>query len=273
MAEVIGYLPSILYHYTSISNLALILNSRKIRFSSLDRVDDLLEGQTADMGMLGQYVFVSCWTDLAEESIPFWNMYTPNMTGVRIALPSCPFTKYPWIGDPARGVEFGPGTTGWIPEQEIHGDGYLVFSMSGPERVEYTDNTTQIAPQVFRENGDVTSVGFGRLGRYKRSEWRFQSEWRYRILASPVPPPPITSYNDPSYMDNFIAASKQWLINHRSLPFDNFLIQVSDEAFAQMQVVLGPKHTAGDRAIVEALLNTYNPNAQLADSMLCGKIK
>lgn len=46
------------------------------------------------MGKFGKYVNVSCWTDDTEESIPLWNLYTPNMKGVRIGLPKFPFRKY-----------------------------------------------------------------------------------------------------------------------------------------------------------------------------------
>lgn len=83
-----------LYHYTSIETLALILKNKTIRFSSLSRVDDVEEEATADYGNLGRFTFVSCWTNDLEESIPLWNLYTPNMTGVRIIASSVQAPRY-----------------------------------------------------------------------------------------------------------------------------------------------------------------------------------
>src|ERR1035437_2087423 len=88
-------IPEFLYHYTSIESLAMILSTKKIKFNSLINVDDLIEGQCKEYQDIGQYYFVSSWTDLEEESLPFWNMYTPNMKGVRIKMPSDLFNEYP----------------------------------------------------------------------------------------------------------------------------------------------------------------------------------
>ena len=86
--------PNVLYHYTSISTLAHILESKKIRFNRLDRVDDIEEGKAIDVNNISSFIYVSCWTNKKYESIPLWNMYTPNMKGVRIELPSFPFVFY-----------------------------------------------------------------------------------------------------------------------------------------------------------------------------------
>lgn len=83
-----------LYHYTSLETLALILRNKTICFNNLLYVDDLDEAETEDMGKFGKFVYASCWTEDSEESIPLWNLYTPNMHGVRIRMPEFPFKKY-----------------------------------------------------------------------------------------------------------------------------------------------------------------------------------
>ena len=83
-----------LYHYTSLETLALILSNKTICFNNLLNVDDIEEAETQDMGNFGRFLYVSCWTDDEKESIPLWNLYTPNMHGVRIKLPKFPFKKY-----------------------------------------------------------------------------------------------------------------------------------------------------------------------------------
>lgn len=80
-----------LYHYTNIETLALILKNRTIRFNFLDKVDDLQEQQTADVKNIGQFCYVSSWTDDSNESIPMWNMYASLNLGVRIKLCKNPF--------------------------------------------------------------------------------------------------------------------------------------------------------------------------------------
>lgn len=75
-----------LYHYTNIETLALILKNRTIRFNSLDKMDDLQEQQTADIENIGQFCYISSWTEDDTESIPMWNMYASLDLGVRIKL-------------------------------------------------------------------------------------------------------------------------------------------------------------------------------------------
>lgn len=62
-------------HYTSINTLALILKNRKLRFSRIDKVDDLTESWHLPH-QFPSYYFVSCWTKDQKENIDLWNMYT-----------------------------------------------------------------------------------------------------------------------------------------------------------------------------------------------------
>ena len=77
----------IIHHYTNLEALAMILSTRKLKFSRLDCVDDLEEGEIESDGLrLGKYVYVSCWTENEEESIPLWKMYGGYGVGVRISI-------------------------------------------------------------------------------------------------------------------------------------------------------------------------------------------
>lgn len=86
--------PPYLYHYSSIETLALILKNKTIRFNRLDLVDDPEECETKDFGKIGRFFFVSCWMSDEEESIPMWKMYSNDLKGVRVKLPTFPFKKY-----------------------------------------------------------------------------------------------------------------------------------------------------------------------------------
>lgn len=86
--------PAVLYHYTSLDTLAMILHNRTIRFSRLDKVDDPQEQRSADSQNLGKMKLVSCWTSSDEESIPMWREYAGAECGVRIQMKSYPFKQY-----------------------------------------------------------------------------------------------------------------------------------------------------------------------------------
>ena len=83
-----------LYHYTSIETLALILSNRTFRLNSLDQMDDLQEKETSDIKNIGQFCYISSWTDDETESIPMWKMYSSLDSGVRIKLKANPFKLF-----------------------------------------------------------------------------------------------------------------------------------------------------------------------------------
>lgn len=82
------------YHYTTLGNLVLILESRTIRFKPLDTMDDLQESMSKGIVNAGQFIFVSSWINMEVENIPMWNMDADLKSGVRIALPVNPFEEH-----------------------------------------------------------------------------------------------------------------------------------------------------------------------------------
>ena len=109
--------PQVLYHYTSLDTLALILTNKSICFNTLLNVDDIDEAETSDLGQFGKYVYVSCWTDEAAESIAMWQLYTPNMHGVRIQLPVYPFKKHHYK---AGELHFKEDTSSYINIEKLY---------------------------------------------------------------------------------------------------------------------------------------------------------
>jgi hypothetical protein len=245
-----------LYHYTKIENLALILQNRNIRFSSLNTVNDLTEGETSDHGSLGHFVFVSCWTATSEEHIPMWNMYTPNMAGVRIKLPADPFQRY--------GKDI-------VPVEEVFNQKYSVEPRSFDlHEIIYTKDKSLLKPQfIEKHNPKEVSFNLNAIGRYKPEVWRFEAEQRYILWIFPKN---IFDFGNESYSDTkFSGATKN--LGKKQIPFDQYFLKIRDEAFERMEIVLGPKHSDGDIAIVKALISTYNPKANFKPSELTGKIR
>ena len=245
-----------LYHYTSIENLALILKSKKIRFKALDTVDDLNEGIAADVDEYGQFVFVSCWTDKKKESIPIWNMYAKDMSGVRIALPKYPFNHYSFDDLPKeimRDIPFTGSTifngigfdNGHIFSQGEH---YLI-------KIKYSDDTELLKPKVVdASNENHRTIWSSRVGVYKNTFWKFQSEVRYRLIVYPAfgfKPKSDNKYDNPYKMN----------LSYLDIP-------IRDNAFKEMKILLGPKQSEAHRIIIETLIAKYNPNAEVKTSNL-----
>lgn len=256
--------PQYLYHYTNIESLALILKNKTIRFSRLDFVDDLEEVETADMGKAGRFCFVSCWTEDEEESIPFWHMYTKDMKGVRIKLPSDPFVEYNVEGKYVT-KSF---TSNFTYEQIFRKDG-TINSVWGDllTKVIYTDDENLIKPKISYKSSEVQSLILKNIGKYKRSNWSFQKEWRYKIFISPV------TLEEMQMNEQYFKLIDERFKNEYNLDEDQYLLNIDSSKFEQMEITLGPNTSYGDRIIVEALVNKFNPNAKIYDSKLKNKIK
>ena len=268
-----------LYHYTSIETLALILKYHTIRFNSLEKMDDLQEQQTADIKNIGQFCYISSWTDDSTESIPMWNMYASLNLGVRIKLRKNPFKVYDntaetlskvtnaQVTDNSSGKPFQ--TT--IPLAEMFSKGFISIQAVNNQllsKVEYTDDTEKLYPRILKEEGEGFSLALGKLGKYKHLHWAFQREWRYILNILPL------DLNQPvkkSMIDSQIMANKIKLGIEKQ-PFPHYDMVISDEAFEAMEITLSPRISGGSRIIVQTLLEKYNPSATLSESSLVGLI-
>lgn len=246
-----------------------------MRLARLDTVDDLLESRSADPVNYGQYIFVTCWTDIEEESIPFWHMYTPKLRGVRIKMPLAMFNGY-HIPDKPEIRLTTDGYDNWaLPFERMYGKDYMAMLEVANNfyKIEYTDDTSFTQRQLYTETLEgPRKVALGMLGRHKSSQWSFQSEWRFRIIVIPGTSPTPGMSDDPIALDRFLSSSAQF-ITGTPLSFDGFYLPIRNEAFTRMEVMLGPKHSSGDRVLVEALLETYNPSAKLSVSALKGAVQ
>lgn len=60
-----------LYHYTTISNLALILKNRTLRLNSLNRVEDLQEAKSLEMMRFQKSIILG----QAEQPFPYIDLH------------------------------------------------------------------------------------------------------------------------------------------------------------------------------------------------------
>lgn len=259
--------PEFLYHYTSLNSLALIVNDRTICFNNLLNVDDSEEAETSDMGLFGKYINVSCWTDEERESIAMWSLYTPDMHGVRIKLPVFPFRKYHYN----KGEYYlKEDVNSYIDMAGLKtfGKGSITLDHPKLRQVQYVDEENLIYPVVRTKGsaetarhfylartmkdavGAEVTYSFKELGIYKRSDWKFQKEWRYIIHSSPMEldeMEPMTFQKQQEYIRR-IENVKQ------PAPYNRILLQIDDLAYKQMKILFGPKMSRQEKILAISLL-------------------
>ena len=268
-----------IYHYTSINTLALILESRKIRFNRLDRVDDMRESQTAAGIEFGKYFFVSCWTKSAKEHVPLWHMYTPKMKGVRIGLPDMPFQMMPLNAPPAWNTQQRGEILSLLSFEEMFRDTYCILPVfltpdmfAGPVSYvpdiadSYRNNVELI---VGSDNhGNLIIKNMPLLPRTKDDYWAFQDEYRFVLLIVPSIPVPPTGVGSPEFVGEFPSHVLSSFIQGADPGIEYYDLTLSQDALNSIEVTLGPRTDRSDRLVVEALLEKFTSSGKVSNSAL-----
>ncbi|MBQ9948092.1 MAG: hypothetical protein IJO91_06875 [Oscillospiraceae bacterium] len=265
--------PEYLYHYTNVESLALILKNRTIRFRSLDQMDDLQEQQTADLKNIGRFCFISSWTDSADESIPMWNMYASLNAGVRIKLCTNPFVGQDITRELSDRLVFGGGYIGcysYIPFETMIEQGFLAKQAAKGDmlrKVEYTNDKNLLYPRIRSTEDEGKHLYMGKLGVYKNTHWAFQNEWRYIFTTIPIKSAPIKT-------EELLATWDEMAYDRDNAnpPFTYYDMTIHEEAFADMEITLSPKISAGNREIVSLLKKCYNKKVRIVESDLINLI-
>lgn len=269
-----------LYRYTSLESLALILKSRQIRLNPLDKMDDLQEQKTADVENLGKFVFISSWTEESDESIPMWRMYTDPRAGVRIKIRKNPFV---WHGTKGSDIVEKIGLhavdmkslNGKLPTfldmSELMDKGYYSVQAFGGkilEQVTYTNEIEKLEPVISHIEGNKMTLELNKLGRHKNTYWSFQKEWRYIMTFIP-----FDFKSDVGTMElKFNLTANKLLHGIETPPFRFYNLDIASEAFEEMEITCSPQMSAGNKILLDALVEKYNPHAAVCESGLLGKL-
>lgn len=250
---------NLLYHYCSVETLELIMKNKTFRFSSLGVVDDMEESMTSDYEDIGKICFVSCWTDLEQESVEMWRTYTGGVNGVRIGLPKNFFIKglnEKEILDLSR---------------EIMGKNDVIISPPyHPELIPitYTQDDYLINLSVVKIDNDVCkncgnstsnfTLDTKYLGRFKRNYWSGQSEWRYRLIALPQ------EYYRNNHSGKYLKGSPEKMVELMKsdlikMSFNNDYINFpfNENVFEEMEILLSPLNTEEENDAVKNIIENY----------------
>lgn len=133
-------------------------------------------------------------------------------------------------------------------------------------KVEYTDDKNLLYPQLLQTNGTAFTIALGELGKYKNLHWSFQNEWRYTLLFFPLNLNQSLEHlpNAAQIMGNKIRLGLE------KQPFPYYDMTIDDSAYQDMEITLSPRISLGNRLIVDALREKYNPSASVNESSLLG---
>lgn len=275
---------TIIHHYTDINTLALILKNKCVRFNRLDQVDDMSEAQATNKFNLAQYLFVSCWTDAAEESIPQWHIYSNKMTGVRISLPKDIF-NYQALQAPASWKTITQGTLySPIPFNKMFTDEYFITpnfldKKQFERKVEYVDNVSEYykdAVTINTKRDGKTELRINNvfdLARYKRKVWSFQSELRFLLFILPSIPIPEKGMSDPNFLERLPNHVLNCLVNNIPPKITFFDVEINPDVLDNIIVTMGPHTEESDRILIEPMLKIYTKNGTCKESKLKGTIR
>lgn len=264
-----------IYHYTSIESLALILKNKTIRFSRLDKVDDIeescyLSGPTKTN--IGQYIFVSCWTREQKESLPMWKMYT-DYKGVRIGLDEDLFI--------VRDETYGVNRKFFVLPDQVK-DCELTLSQNEAklQEVHYVENVEQEINKLIEvDSKNKTIIHFRNAGIYKRKDWEFQKEYRFKIVVTPIANEKVKIGLNGNFLFNFWKAYMENQCNNieymiKNMPIKETYIDIpfNPNILKTMEITLGPRISKGGKEIVEELLDKYK-DIKVYNSIFHGKIR
>lgn len=123
-------------------------------------------------------------------------------------------------------------------------------------KVEYTENESLLKPIVGSQTESGYKIVLDAIGKYKRECWAFQKEYRYKITTAPWRADEILNVKS---IEDHIALFNR-ILDKNSEQFRNeIFLELADDAFDGMEILLGPKTSDAERIIVEALLHKYCP--------------
>lgn len=268
-----------LHQYTNVDALKSILTNKTIRLRPLSTMDDMEEAISADSRGMGDFVFVSSWSEVSEEMIPMWYMYGDRFKGVRIGLPENPFMKYVYTPDQqrAKGLFNVDGNLEtYVSIEDIVNAEYCVHPYYREYmllKIQYTDDQELLHPSLWNENRDQIGFSYGKLGLYKNTYWAFQKEYRYRINIMP-----FSLYEMNMLMNarnNSLILNKMRAISDGNVTcrFDHYDLHIAPEMMGRMEIITGPLMSEDVKDEVIQLAKSISDQILVVDSSLTGKIR
>lgn len=241
-----------IYHYTTLDTLYKILDSKALKFSRNDRLNDMLEhSRSVDAGF---NYYVSCFTHDGKESIPLWFMYAQKM-GVRISINSKDiFTNRVCFYDGEKKKYFSYEVRGSDGDKPIYENVYEIdgktITISKPHGtlVTYDDEMLLLSHTQKFGGGSYhfSTTNVYQLSAIKGSAWEYEHETRYFLTT-----------------------------NSNCSSIESVFIELEDSVFNEFQIVFSPFYTKAECDKLQNDLRSKYPNVKFdfPVSSLHGKIQ
>ena len=245
-----------LYHYTTIENLALILKNKTIKFNNLSKIKSN-NNANIESSLYDKFCFISSWTKERFETMELWNMYT-DKKGVRIKLPTDPFKMYLYDGGSAK-----MNSNINISEYFKNIKNYQMASLKTINAVDlgYVKGASKMFPKIEVMDKNTFMNYSNKIGLYKEDIYSNEKECVYRMFIYPW-----MLEESKKVMSNSDEIKNRF--NNIVLPFNERFLNLDENKFKDMEIVLGPECGEGEKTIVELLVSKYNPSAVIRESAL-----
>lgn len=218
------------------------------------------------------YTFVSCWTKSDKENLALWNMYT-RYKGVRIGIDEMPFKTYR-VNDKFVSL---------LPNPMSFGPDYMISSFTNEAKlydiVYVEDPQEEIKKLIMPAGKDGIVVSTTQVGTFKRKEWEFQQESRFKINVYPVNVEGAINENTNkkdlkpyNILMSIFETLGPSIATNKPINTTYIDLDIDPLKLANAEIMLGPLTSEADRIIVEALLSQLS-NAKVVDSVFKGKLR
>ena len=247
-----------IYHYTTLETLALILKNKMLRFNTVKNMNDPEEAVTNDFKeALQDYVFISCWTQNSEESIPMWKMYADSAHGVRLESDTN-FIHFDGNETNINGMNIVVQNVQkssdclekarfiLLRQRNDNGDcHYHKVRYSNAERF-FIEDISRNGIEQFKYNATIAFAT-------KNTHWEFEEEVRFILLGSYC--------EDEKMSDNW-----QYFYNRivKKKPFsaNSVYLKLEDEFFENLKISAAPLMSDGEKILLKSLVRNFGLDEQ-----------
>ena len=134
-------------------------------------------------------------------------------------------------------------------------------------KVEYTSDRNKLYPRILLQDDKGITIALGELGKYKNTGWSFQKEWRYRLQIFP-----LDMTDAGKVADRLMRMMAEMIQGSATLPFSYYDLPLDNEAYEGMEITISPKLSAGNKVLVNDIVEKYNPTAKIIESAYKGLI-
>lgn len=211
----------VISQYTKIDSLLKILKSRTFLFNRIDKVNDIEEADRLHINHLSERVFISCFdhSDLKNESIPLWHIYTPKGWGARISLHIRENQRIDelFVKDCVFNTNIPAKKCSWNRDNKDL-IGYIRAYKC--QDVMYLTDSERDEQLLIGKNESEIDFNMGVIAAYKNVGWKYENETRFVTVLSPTGDGVDERFFDVSY---FLLPIDFDVLEHITITFDPWM--------------------------------------------------